>query len=147
MRDEHVEALGTEASHVGLVGGLLRPPVDAVCAVAPVDRERPAEESEGDTAEFKPRAAWNVCHVIGQPHQIVGLSMFGDGVIVMVAVDEPELDIVGSASRVHSGEEARTFRKVREVAEIADLDATWMMTGHPCVAAVFVRVSTHAVLP
>lgn len=40
----------------------------------------------------------------------------------MVAVDEPELDAVARASRIHGREEPEPAGMVREVAEVADLN-------------------------
>ena len=92
-------------------------------AVTPVDRERPAEKSEHETPEREPCSARDVGHVLGQGDRRVALAMVGESeVVVVVAVDEPELDAVEGACGIHGLEEPRPVGMVREVAEVADLD-------------------------
>ncbi len=123
MRDEHVERIVTQTREVGVIRHFVRPPVDAVNAVAPVDRERAAEEPALQTSESDPGAARNVRHVIGQGDRSAALAMLGQReVVVVISVDEPELDAVTRARSIDGREEPRPVGMVREVAEVADLD-------------------------
>ena len=92
-------------------------------AVAPIDREGAAEEPERQTSESDPRATRHVGHVIGQGDRRIVLAVFGEReVVVVVAVDEPELDAMTGARGIDGRQEPRAVGMVREVAEVADLD-------------------------
>lgn len=153
MGDEDVERPGAEARDVGVVRRLARPPVDPVSAVAPVDRECTAEEPGRQTPESDPRCTRNVGHVIGQGDWGLDLAMLCKcEVVVVVAVDEPELDAISRARGIDGRQESRPVGKIWEVAEVADLDdhrAALLSRGvdeslDPCCVAVGVTGHQHA---
>lgn len=123
MSEEDIELAGAEARNVGAVRPLAWPPVDPVRAVTPIDGERPAEKSEDPTRESNARASRDVGHVVGQSDRCVAFAMLGEReVIVVVAVDEPQLGTVDGARGVDGGEEAWSAGMIGEVPEVADLD-------------------------
>jgi len=118
-----IELAAAEARDVGVVGRLVRPPVDPVRAATPIDGVCPAEKSEEPTLESDARPARDIGHVVGQSDRCVAFAMLGESeVVVVVAVDEPQLDTVDGARCVDSGEEAWPAGMVGEVPEVADLD-------------------------
>lgn len=117
MRDEDIESTVAETCDVGVVRRLAGPPVDSVCAVTPVDGERPTEKAEGPAPERDACSTRDVGHMVGQGIWFAMIAVLGEReVVIVVAVDEPELDTVDSARSVDSGEEAWAAWKIGAIA-------------------------------
>jgi hypothetical protein len=144
VSDEDIERFLTEPGDIVGIGDLVLPPVHAGGAVAPVDGERSTEKPERAATDVEARPTGDVGDVLGDVDGNVAVLELGErGVVVVVAVDEPQLDAVGRAGLVDVRKEARSVTWSGKYPK----SPTWMTTGQSLRAATSVRCFTHFVLP
>jgi hypothetical protein len=105
--DKYVKRCRADARHIATIDDLGRPPIMGDSAVALVDREGAAKETEIESAKPEPTTTWQIRDPFPNRDRPRTATVLGERrMVVMVAVDEPHLDSLRHERRVDVVEKA-----------------------------------------